>query len=167
MKLKIGFIVASTFFLVIALFNPPLTFAQDPGFFCMLNVKCTNLVTNETDGFFSFTVSSSDTDAPNSIIAVNSDGVENSRILSPGDTVVVNYSLFYVNDLDYSTESGILIYAGPADSMTINVVEIPEFPSIIITPLFMIATLFTAVVYRRKHTLQPNTSLLTLPEMIN
>ena len=81
-----------------------------------------------------------------------SDGVENSKILSPGDTVVVSYSFFYVTDLDYSAESGILKYTGPADSVTINAAEIPEFPTSLIIPLFMIATLLTTMVYRRKHT---------------
>ena len=153
MKLKIGFIVFSTLILVIALFNAPLTFAQDPVYACMLNVKCTNLVTDETNGFFSFTVSSPDTGTPNSITAIKySDGVENSKILSPGDTVVVSYSFFYVTDLDYSAESGILKYTGPADSVTINAAEIPEFPTSLIIPLFMIATLLTTMVYRRKHT---------------
>ena len=153
MKLKIEFIVFSTLILVIALFNAPLTFAQDPVYACMLNVKCTNLVTDETNGFFSFTVSSPDTGTPNSITAIKySDGVENSKILSPGDTVVVSYSFFYVTDLDYSAESGILKYTGPADSVTINAAEIPEFPTSLIIPLFMIATLLTTMVYRRKHT---------------
>jgi len=154
MKMKIGFIVVSTLFLVIVLFNAPLTLAQDPVYACMLNVKCTNLVTDEANGFFSFTVSSPDTGTPNSITAIKySDGVENSKILSPGETVVVKYSFFLVTDLDYSTESGILKYTGPADSVAINTVEIPEFPSILITVLFMITTLLAAVVYRRKHTL--------------
>jgi len=31
---------------------------------------------------------------------------------------------------------------------------IPEFPSLIILPLFMIATLLAIIVYRRKHSLQ-------------
>ncbi|MDH5623793.1 MAG: hypothetical protein OEY39_04930, partial [Candidatus Bathyarchaeota archaeon] len=31
---------------------------------------------------------------------------------------------------------------------------IPEFPSFIILPLFMIATLLATIVYRRKHSLQ-------------
>ena len=152
MKLKIGVLVASTLFLVIALFNVPLMFAQDPVYACMLNVKCTNLVTDEANGFFSFTVSSPDTGTPNSITAIKySDGVENSKILSPGDTVVVSYSFFYASDLVYSTETGILSYTGPADSVTINASEIPEFSSILSIPLLTIATLLV-IIYRRKHT---------------
>ena len=157
MKLKIGFIVASTLFLVIALFNATLTFAQDNTYACMINVKCTNLVTSETNGFFSFTVSSLVTGTTNSILAINTTtGEEHVRNLSLGDTVVVSYSFFYVTDLDYSAETGILKYTGPADSVTINAAEIPEFPTSLITPLFMIATLLAAIVYRRKHTSQAN-----------
>ena len=151
MKLKIGFIVASTLFLVIALFNAPLTFAQDPVYACMLNVKCTNLVTDEANGFFSFTVSSPDTGTPNLITAIKySDGVENSKILSPGETVVVKYSFFYVTDLDYSAESGILKYTGPADSVTINAAEIPEFPIGVIIPVSLILGTCATIILRKQ-----------------
>ena len=149
MNKKIGIIIASTLFLVIALFNAPLTFAQD-GYACIIDVKCTNLVTDETNGFFSFTVSTPDTGTYNRILAVNmSTAEEHVRNVTLGDTVVVSYSFFYVTDLDYSPESGILKYSGPADSVTINATEIPEFPPAIIIPVFMTATLL-AIIYRKK-----------------
>jgi len=150
MNKKIGIIIASTLFLVITLFNAPLTFAQDSGYACIVDVKCTNLVTDETNGFFSFTVSTQDIGTNNRIVAINmSSGAEHVRNVTLGDTVVVSYSFFYATDLDYSTESGILRYTGPADSVTINATEIPEFPPAIIIPVFMTATLL-AIIYRKK-----------------
>ena len=154
MNKKIGIMIASTLFFVITLFNAPLTFAQDSGYACIVDVKCTNLVTDETNGFFSFTVSTPDTGTFNRILAVNmSTAEEHVRNVTLGDTVVVSYSFFYATDLDYSTESGILRYTGPADSVTINATEIPEFPPILIVPMFITATLL-AIVYRRKRTSQ-------------
>ena len=152
MKLKIGLLVTSTLFLVIALFNASLTFAQETNYACIVDVKCTNLVADETNGFFSFTVSTPDAGTANRITAINmTSGYEHVRNVSLGDTVVVSYSFFYASDLVYSTETGILRYTGPADSVTINATEIPEFSSILSIPLLTIATLLV-IIYRRRHT---------------
>ncbi|MBK5134292.1 hypothetical protein JJE00_07730, partial [Candidatus Bathyarchaeota archaeon] len=92
-----------------------------------------------------------DTGTPNLITAIKySDGVENSKILSPGETVVVKYSFFYVTDLDYSAESGILKYTGPADSVTINAAEIPEFPIGVIIPVSLILGTCATIILRKQ-----------------
>ena len=150
MKLKIGFIVASTLFLVIALFNAPLTFAQ-PWDWCVVNAQSTDLVTDETDGFFSFTVISPDPGTTNSISAAIFGGENYEELLSPGDTVVVRYTEFVADDLVVFPESGHVIYQGPADSVTINGTLIPEFPLFLVLPLFMTATLLATIFYRRRH----------------
>ena len=89
----------------------------------------------------------------NSISAVKYGGESYEEFLSPGDTVVVSYTGFAADDLVVFPESGHLIYQGPADTVTINGTEIPEFPVFLILPIFMIATLLVVIVYRRKRCL--------------
>ena len=154
MKLKIGFIVASTLFLIIVLCNVYLVFAQT-WTTCVVSCNCTNYVMDETNGFFSFTVAPQNPSVTNTITVVNQlSGENHAETLSLGDTVVVRYTQLLATDPVYSPEvSGFLNYMGPADSVTINAVEIPEFPLILIIPLFMTATLL-ALIYRRKRTSQ-------------
>ena len=153
MKMKIGFIVASTLFLIVISCISPLAFAQTY-YWCVVNAQSTDLVVDETNGVFSFTVISADPGTTNSISAAIFGGENYEEFLSPGDTVVVRNTGFVADDLVVFPGSGHLIYQGPADSVTINTVEIPEFPSFLILPLFMIATLLAAIVYRRKCTSQ-------------
>lgn len=69
-------------------------------------------------------------------------------IIDDGATTVLypNYTLY-----DNTTHRWIyLAYEHSTHKITI----IPEFPSILVLPLFIIATLLAAIVYRRKHTIQ-------------
>ena len=67
-----------------------------------------------------------------------------------GDEVVLRYTSLSEDDITFSATH--LVYQGPADSITINAEEIPEFPSFLVLPLFMIATLLTAIGLKRKLT---------------
>ena len=155
MKLKIGFIVASTLFLIVVL-STPFAFALTWDA-CIVNGYGKDLVVDETNGFFSFTAVDPFTPAIlNVITAVNHASSDSMEVfLSQNDTVVVSYTGFVATDLVLfpTTEPGVLYqmyYQGPADSVTINQIVIPEFPSILIMPLFMISTLLAAIVYRKK-----------------
>ena len=149
MKLKIGFIVIPMLFLVLVLSNVNFVFAVtwDTS---IVNAQSTDLVIDETNGSFSFTVTSPDPGTANSISVVNQASGENHVAdLSPGDTVEVKYTGFTADDLVHSPESGYLNYMGPADSVKINALTIPEFPFFLIIPLFMIATFMVIIVYKR------------------
>jgi hypothetical protein len=125
---------------------------------CTVNAQSTNLVINETNGFFSFTVTSPgdiyaspDPGTINTITVVNQVSGENyEAYLSTGDTVVVSYTGFVADDLVFDAGSGYLYYLGPADSVIINAVEIPEFPAFLILPLSMVVTLVALMIYKRK-----------------
>ena len=152
MKLKTILLATYALFLIIVLSHGTLVFAQT-WTTCVVNAQTTDFVVDETNGFFSFTVISPDPGTTNTITAMkfgSSESYEGS--LSPGDTVVVRYTGLTANDPVYSSGSGYLYYQGPADSVTINETEIPEFPLFLILPLFMIATLVAVIGYRRKLT---------------
>ena len=59
----------------------------------------------------------------------------------------VSYSLLSISN---STHSYLYF---TYDHSTQKVIIIPEFPSFLILPLFMMATLLAVIVYRRKHTM--------------
>lgn len=66
-------------------------------------------------------------------------------IINGGEPYYVNYTLY-----DNGTHRW--IYFSYQHS-TLEIIITPEFPSFLILPLFMIATLVVAIVYRRKHTI--------------
>jgi len=160
MNKKIGFIVVSTLFLVIALFSAPLTFAQIPWDYCKVSAYGTNLVEFEGTSNpyrYEFTVAAlpSGTEITNTVEVMDYDSGENYTInLSIGNIVRVTYD--NVNPI-----SNIIVpaseslhytfdYEGPITSVTVNAIDVPEFPPILIVPLFMTATLLS-IIYRRKH----------------
>ena len=145
MNKKIGVAVASTLFLIVVL-STPLTFAQG-WTSCELNAQSEDFVAN--DNGFSFWVISPVHPTPNTIEVSGSAGSYNWH-LSPGERVVVSLSHFNTETVSFSEASGHVVYSGPADSVTIDEVEIPEFPSFLILPLFIIGTLLAAIVLRRK-----------------
>ena len=118
--LKIGFIIVSTLFLI-AVLSIPFASAQ-PWSIIRLRATHTNLVLDEINGSFSFTVSPPEFGSPNNImftpLAVNAF----VKDLSPGDTVVVNYAGFADSDwIEYGeADYTFYNYGGPADSVTVN-----------------------------------------------
>jgi len=143
MNKKIGFVVASTLFLIVVL-STTLAFGQ-PWQTCELN--CIGETITTATGYFSFYAAPPRPDTPNTV-TVTGGGHTYTWELVPGDLVIV-YGYVATS---LQTSSDHVTYQGPADSVTVNTAEIPEFPSFLILPLFMIATLLAAIVLRRKRT---------------
>jgi len=160
MSKKIGFVVASTGFLVIALFNTPMLFAQISWDVVQISAYGTDLVQGDTIAeqlSFIVVAPPPGSEITNTMYVLNEDSGENyTKTLSPGDFVGITY-------IDYSpsieTTAGsepnhwIISYDGGARSARINYTDIPEFSPILIVPMFIAATLL-ALVYRRKRTSQ-------------
>ena len=158
MNHKIGAILVSAMALFTLLSSARMVFAQ-PWDACIVSSHVTDLEVDETNGFFSFTAVDPLSPGVVNFVSVANYAKDESHAmnLSQGDAVVVSYTDFAADDLSVSPiEPGLdlIYYNGPADSVTINTVEIPEFPSFLILPLFMIATLLAAIVYRRTRTSQ-------------
>jgi len=164
MKKKIGLIFFCTLFLVTALICVPLTFAQISWEYCKVSVYGTNLndysdSSTNTERFqINVATPPSGSEITNTIeVRDTNRGEEYTETLSVGDIVFVNYqnSNPIQNTINPASESGywIISYEGEVSSVTINAIDIPEFPPILIVPLFMTATLL-AIVYRRKRTSQ-------------
>lgn len=66
-----------------------------------------------------------------------------------GEYPVGNYTVEATYDI-YSDETSVNMTENKQTTLRLNFI-IPEFPSLIILALFMIATLLAALVYRRKH----------------
>lgn len=164
MNKKIGFIVITTLFIVTFLFSASLTFAQRSWDSCIISAYGTNLdeyndSTTNTERY-EFTVANppSGSEITNTIEVINYDSGENfTETLSAGQRVYVNYldAGPTLNTVNAAAESGYFIieYDGYVTGVTINNIDIPEFSSIIILPLFITATLL-AIVYKRKRTSQ-------------
>lgn len=150
MNKKIIFVVASTLLVTLALFTP---FASAQSWsYCYLSVPGTEITINEEQGFLSFTVKYGEPGMPSTIeLSNSSNGAYYERNFESGNTVIVSYSGLKADDVNIDAHDHI-IYEGPVDSVTINAVVIPEFSSFIILPLFIMATLLAAIVYRRKRT---------------
>ena len=165
MNKKIGFSVVSTLLLVTALMCVPLTFAQGTYWdYAKISAYGTNVDFFETSTSntqrIAFTVVTppSGSEITNMIDVMDTDSGENYTInLSVGQRVEVNYQM--ANPIHNSQEPAeqsehyIIYYEGSVSGITINAVNIPEFPPILIVPLFMTATLL-AILYRRKRTTQ-------------
>jgi hypothetical protein len=146
---RIGFVVVSTLFLFVVL-SIPLAFSQAGYATVELNVQCTDYYF-WAGNLFDFEVIAPQAGTPNTIIA--SDDAHTYTInLVPGDLVVVRVEGLTSEVMTYTEASGHLMYSGPADSITVNEVEIPEFSSFLIVPLFVIASLLAVIVLRRKLT---------------
>ena len=149
MNKKIEFVVVSTLFLIVVL-SAPLAFSQ-PWNTCVINAQATAYSFCGPGENFRFEVIEPISGTPNTIVA--SDDAHTYTInLVPGDIVTINLGGITEDLITYDQNSGHLLYEGMADSVTVNEVEIPEFPSFLILPLFMIATLLVAIVLRRKLT---------------
>jgi len=161
MKKKIGFAVVSSLFLVIALFNVPLMFAQSISWdLCQISAYGTTLVEGDpVPEQFSFIVVAppSGSEITNTLYVLNEDSGENyTKNLSPGDFVNVIYldSSPTMSIIAASEPNHFMIsYDGDVYNLALNNVAIPEFSPILIVPMFIAATLL-ALVYRRKRTSQ-------------
>ena len=165
MNKKIGFIFVSTLFLVTALMYFPLTFAQDRYWdYAKISAYGTNLddfatsSTNTERFAFTVVVPPSGSEIANIIEVMDNDSGENYTItLLVGERVQVNYQNANPTENSQNVASEpqhyIISYEGPVSGITINTVEVPEFPPILMVPLFMAATLL-ALVYRRKRSSQ-------------
>jgi hypothetical protein len=141
--------------LTVVLFTP-FAFAQDwPT--CIVDAGGTEITVDATAGFFSFTVKYANPGITNTITLSNpSTGDYIERSLESGQDVVVSYAGLQEADVNIDSQ-GNIAYNGPADSVTVNSVVIPEFPSFLVLPLFMVATLLAAIVYRKTHIIDQKT----------
>ncbi len=158
MDKKIGFIGVSTLILVTALFFVPLTCAQT-----WHSVKVyaygTNFLENNLGiGSLEFRVVEppSGLEIPNTISAINTKSGENYTVqLLPDQNIIITYGTFVADSLSIveGPNSGChqISYEGEAGWLYVNGQQIPEFPPILIVPLFMTATLL-ALIYKRKRT---------------
>ena len=155
MKVKIGLIVACTMFLVIVLFNVPSIFAQERNWeSCRISAYGTEVEEEFEVSLIRFTVVLPPTgsEITNTIEVMDSVTRENITItLSDGDRVSINYEDVIYQNIEVASEANhyTISYEGGATFISVNSTEIPEFASIVIIPMFMIATLI-ALVYRRK-----------------
>jgi hypothetical protein len=159
---KIGFIVASTLFLVVALFTAPLSFAQIPWDYCQVSAYLSFYEEDSTGSLewtlFTVATPPSGSEVTNTIYVMNSDTGENyTKNLQNGDSVTIRYDFIIPikNTVVPASEPDryIIDYEGEVSNVILNNAAIPEFPPILAVPLFMTATLL-AILYRRKRTSQ-------------
>ena len=167
MNKKIGFIVASSLFLVFVLFNASLTLAQ-PDIWDYVNVSgYGTLVGEEGETSFRFIVVTppAGSEITNTAYVERTSGlpVENyTRPLLPGEEIYIVHSRVDVPIVRSITPASEpdhfnILFEGQARYVQIDSIWIPEFPTILIVPLFMTATLL-AIIYRRKRTSQNQTT---------
>jgi len=78
-----------------------------------------------------------------------------NQVLQPSETidflcVITTYGFFYQPKILWVT---LEVYLLESEKPVTSTVAIPEFPSLIFMPLFMIATLSAVIVYRSKHSM--------------
>jgi len=159
---KIGFIVVSTVFLVIVLCSAPLTFAQELRYWdsCKVSAYGFGFTEMETGDIrsISFNVAAppSGSDITNTLEVMDYVTGENYSItLSNSDAIVIRYDnyppLNYTATPAAESNHYIIYFEGPVVNVTIGGAVVPEFPPILVVPMFMTVTLL-AIIYRRKHT---------------
>lgn len=112
-----------------------------------------DIIDDPANGILSFTVVESSGESSQVAIDVEKDGTHDIlEEFSPGDTVTVTYdpsylvvNKFFIPDPQNPPNQRI-IWEGEADSVTINSIEIPEFPVFLIPPIFLMATLLAIVI---------------------
>jgi parallel beta-helix repeat protein len=75
-----------------------------------------------------------------------------NNILNTSEYIVlINMTPIIVNKLAISNDTQTTLYFTFNTSALDGIIIVPEFPSFLVLPLFMIATLLAIIVYRRKH----------------
>jgi len=160
MNKKIGFIFGLILLLVNILFSAPLAFSQTAVWHSVKISTCgKNVIENNLLGAsleYTIVAPPSGSEITNLISATNVESGENYTVnLSPDERVALIYAYVIVDKIIVEpipeSTNYIIEFEGEAWSLMINGSTIPEFPPILIAPMFMIATLL-ALVYKRKRT---------------
>ena len=155
MKLKIGSIAICTVLIVIIFSSMPLIFAQGQIWeTCQISAYGTAIEEDIEVKSFRFTTATppSGLEIPNTIYMMDNDNGENYTItLAEGDVVVVNYEDINIMDIEVASEQSrwTILFDGSVSFVSVNSTPIPEFSTILIVPMFVLATLL-AIIYRRK-----------------
>ena len=147
--------------LAIVLVYSPLTFAQELRYwdYCKVSAYGYNFAEMETGDIrttsFNVATPPSGSDITNTVEVMDYDAGENyTKIFSIDDAIIIRYDnyppLNYTATPAADSNHYIIYFEGPVVNISIRGVAIPEFPPILIVPLFMTATLM-ALAYRRKH----------------
>jgi parallel beta-helix repeat protein len=78
--------------------------------------------------------------------------IPHALMSEPYNVTIDEAEPYYANYTLYDDEENMWIYFSYQHSI-LRIVIVPEFPSLIILPLFMIATLLSVIIYRRKHSM--------------
>lgn len=129
-----------------------LVLAQTYGY-CYVVTYGTDLVDDTVNGILSFNVTSNGNGT--SIIVQIWDGgfQQYLEILETGDIVLIDYkdcNVTYKSIQEVSPDEYLIGFTGEANSVTINATEIPEFFSLVVLPVFILATLLVAILHKRK-----------------
>ena len=155
MKLKSGSIIVCTMFLVIIFSSMPLILAQEQIWeTCQISAYGTEIEEDLEVKHFKFTTATppSGSEIPNTIYIMDNDSGENYTVtLEAGDVVSVIYEDANVIEINVAPEQAryTIEFDGSVSFVSINSINIPEFPIIFIVPMFIAATLL-ALIYRRK-----------------
>jgi len=132
-----------------------------------------DFVSNSSISDFSFNLSDIEVYPPEAILAFNVSGdsdtdgflrvcipkilINGSYVMMFDGEIITNITYPQVRELPCSNETYEYLYINYTHSehtiLITGTTTIPEFPSFLLLPLFMIATLLVVIVYRRKHTL--------------
>jgi hypothetical protein len=165
---KNQFTIASLFILVTAFMSIPITLAQTEWDYCKISAYGTGLddystsTSNQDRLAFTVVEPPSGSNITNTVEVKDNASGENYTInLAVGERVYIDYQYRIVTE-NYQTPTSdpdtlIIFYEGEVAQVTINNIDVPEFPIILIVPLFMAATLM-AIVYRRKNISQTKTT---------
>jgi hypothetical protein len=162
------FTIASLFILVTAFMSIPITLAQTEWDYCKISAYGTGLddystsTSNQDRLAFTVVEPPSGSNITNTVEVKDNASGENYTInLAVGERVYIDYQYRIVTE-NYQTPTSdpdilVIFYEGEVAQVTINNIDVPEFPIILIVPLFMAATLM-AIVYRRKNISQTKTA---------
>ena len=140
--------------LTVALFNAPLTFSQIAIDYVQVIAYGTDVEQTTTAISFIAATPPAGSEIPNLITMMQYGSDENyTRNLLAGDVVAVIHADRDILNLTTTAASEpnhfTIVFEGGVEWMTVNSAEIPEFPTFIVIPLFIIATLL-AIIYEKR-----------------
>jgi hypothetical protein len=155
------FFFSSILILAVTFLCSSLTFAQELRYwdYCKVSAYGYNFAEMETGDIrttsFNVATPPSGSDITNTVEVINYDTGENyTKTFSIDDAIIIRYDNY--PPLNYTaTEAAesnhyIIYFEGSVANVSIRGAAVPEFPPILIVPLFITATLL-ALIYRRKH----------------